>query len=93
MEGFSMDITTIMSFVTMVVTYAFGEMSKRFKWVESKYIPYQNALIGIVSGIVVWCIGLSNNLGTAIVICVISAFAAGGGYDLVKHSEEGSDVK
>lgn len=88
-----MTIPTIMCFVTMIVTYVFAELSKRFKWLESKYIPYQNALIGIIAGIIVYCTGLSNNLATAIIICVISAFGAGGGYDMVKHSGEGSDVK
>lgn len=83
-----MTIPTIMSFVTMIVTYFFAELSKRFKWLESKYIPYQNALIGIIAGIIVYCTGLSNNLATAIIICVISAFGAGGGYDLVNKSKE-----
>lgn len=86
-----MTIPTIMCFVTMIVTYVFAELSKRFKWLESKYIPYQNAVIGIIAGIIVYCTGLSNSLHTSIIICIISAFGAGGGYDLVKHSEVDSN--
>ena len=89
----ALDITTILSFVTAIVTCVFAEISKRFGWVESKYIPYQNALIGILAGVIVWCVRLTDNLGTAIIICVISAFGAGGGYDLVKSCGEGSEKK
>lgn len=88
-----MTIPTIISFVTMVITYIFGMIAKKCGWMESKYIPYQNALIGILAGIISWCIGLTENLGTAIVMCTIAAFGAGGGYDLVKNSGERSDVK
>lgn len=87
MEELTMPL--IMSFSTLVITYLFAELSKKFNWLESKYIPYQNALIGILAGIIAWCTGLIDNLGTAIIMCVISAFGAGGGYDLVKKSKEG----
>ncbi len=88
-----LSIPVIMSFATAVVTYCFAEISKKFNWVESQYIPYQNALIGILAGIIVWCVGLADNLGVAIILCEMSSFAAGGGYDLVKSSKERSDVK
>ena len=83
-----MTIPTIISFITLVITYVFAELSKKFNWVEKKYIPYQNAIIGILSGVIAWCVGLVDNLGTAIIICTISAFGAGGGYDLVKNSKK-----
>lgn len=91
MENLSLDFATIMMFVTAVVTYLFAELSKKFNWLENKYIPYQNAIIGIVSGLIVFWTGLSNNLGASIVICIMSAFSAGGGYDLVKSSKKGED--
>ena len=47
-----MTIPTIISFVTMVITYIFGIIAKKYEWMESKYIPYQNALIGILAGII-----------------------------------------
>lgn len=86
-----MTIPTIISFVTAVITYIFGVLAKKFNWIESKYIPYQNAIIGILSGVAVWNCGLVTNLGAGIIMCVISAFGAGGGYDLVKKSTEGSE--
>lgn len=88
-----MTIPTIISFTTTVITYIFGLLAKKYNWIESKYIPCQNALIGILAGIIARCVGLIDNLGAAIVMCVISAFGAGGGYDLVKKSTEGSEIK
>lgn len=82
-----MTIPTIISFATAVITYIFGLLAKKYNWIESKYIPWQNALIGILAGIIARCVGLTDNLGAAIVMCIIAAFGAGGGYDLVKHSE------
>lgn len=93
METFSLDFATIMCFCTMIVTYAFAELSKRFKWLESKKIPYQNAAVGILAGIVVRYTGLCDNIAASIIICTLSAFSAGGMYDFVKKSGEGSDVK
>ena len=81
-------LTTIISFTTLVITYLFGILSKKFNWLESKYIPYQNAVIGIFAGIIAFVLGLVDNLAKAIIMCVISAFGAGGGYDLVKKSKE-----
>lgn len=80
-------LTTIISFTTLVITYIFGILSKKFGWLESKYIPFQNALIGIIAGVIAFVLGLVEDLATAVIICVISAFGAGGGYDLVQKSK------
>lgn len=88
-----MTIPIIISFVTVLVTYIFAEISKKFNWLESKYIPYQNAVIGIIAGIIAWKVGLAEDIATAIILCIISAFGAGGGYDFVKQSKEGVDEK
>ena len=86
MEAFSLDFATIMCFVTAVVTYCFAELSKRVKWLESKRIPYQNAVVGILAGIIVYCTGLCDNIATSVITCTISAFGAGGMYDFVQKS-------
>ena len=91
MEAFSLDFATIMCFCTTIVTYGFAELSKRFKWLESKKIPYQNAVVGILAGVIVYCTGLCDNIATSIIICTLSAFSAGGMYDFVKRSGVESD--
>lgn len=81
-------IQTIIAFVTMVVTYIFGYFAKKCNWIESKYIPYQNAVIGMAAGIIAYILGLVVDPATGIITCIIAAFGAGGGYDLVKKSKE-----
>lgn len=83
-----MTIEAIMSVITAVVTYVFAEINKKFKLTDSNYLPLQNLTIGFLTGIVVWLCGLNDKVFTSIVICTISAFGAGGFYDL---SRTGSD--
>lgn len=83
-----MTIEAIMSVITAVVTYVFAEINKKFKLTDSNYLPLQNLTIGFLTGIIVWLCGLNDKVFTSIVICTISAFGAGGFYDL---SKTGSD--
>ena len=85
-----MTIEAIMSVITAVVTYVFAEINKKFKLTDSNYLPLQNLTIGFLTGIIVWLCGLNDKVFTSIVICTISAFGAGGFYDL---SKTGSDDK
>ena len=48
-EDVKMTINEIVMVVTAFVTLIFGELSKRFGWVEKRYIPYQNIVIGIIA--------------------------------------------
>lgn len=85
-----MDITVemVMAVVTALVTYLFGFIAKKFKLVESKYIPMQNALIGLVAGLVCYCLKITEaDMFTAIIYCVIGSMASGGTYDLAKISK------
>lgn len=75
----------VMSIVTGVITYIFGTLSKRFGWIESKYIPVQNAVVGVITGIICYILKISEaDLATSIIYCVIGAMASGGTYDLTK---------
>lgn len=79
----------IMSVVTGLVTYIFGVLSKKFNWIESKYIPVQNAIIGIIAGMICYALKITEaDLLTSIIYCIIGAMASGGTYDLTKTKQE-----
>lgn len=79
-----MTIEEIVMVVTALVTLIFGELSKRLGWVKKKYIPYQNLVIGIVAGLLVYFTGLSESIVASIITCLCSSLCAGGTYDLTK---------
>lgn len=78
-----MDISTIITFVTFVVTYVFGELAKKFNWVESKYIPIQNCIIGLIASVCYYIFVDNSNIEHAVIV-VISALSAAGLYDMTK---------
>lgn len=84
-----MSIEMIITFVTAIVTLIFGEFAKRFNWLETRYIPYQNLFIGVFSGILCFCTGLYQDVITAIVMCTVTSLGAGGMYDLKKGLSKG----
>ena len=82
MEITMMSIRTI---VTAIMTYLFGLLSKKVTWFKDEYIPLQNFVIGIVSGIICGLLNIDGmNITTAIITCLSSSMAAGGIYDMVK---------
>lgn len=64
------------------VTYVMGQISKKMKWVDKKYIPYQTIVIGLVSGLIVWVVDLDTNLLSAIITCLFGSLTASGLYDV-----------
>lgn len=85
-----MTVTTemIMSVVTAIVTYIFGIFSKKFNWIESKYIPIQNAIVGLIAGLLCYLLKITEaDLLTSIIYCIIGSMASGGTYDLAKTKE------
>ena len=79
-----MTIEIVMSFATIIVTFLLGLLTKKVEIVESKYIPIQNVLIGIIAGLLGYACGLYTNVFVGILTCFWSAMSAGGIYDLVK---------
>lgn len=75
---------TIPSIISLV-TFMIGYISK-FLGINSKYIPLQNIIIGIISGIIIYVLKLESNIFNAIVICLISSLSAGGLYDSIKSN-------
>jgi len=70
-------ITSIIAFVTLIL----GEITKKFKWINKKFIPYQNLVIGLISGVICYFTGLKENIIISIVTCIIASYSAGGIYD------------
>ncbi len=79
-----MTMEEIIIVVTALVTLIFGELAKRFKWIKKKYIPYQNLVIGVLAGLLVYFTGLCESPVQSIITCLCSALCAGGTYDLTK---------
>ena len=51
-----MDITSIVTLVTIIVTYLLGILAKKSSFINNKLIPIQNILIGLIVAIIEWII-------------------------------------
>lgn len=71
---------SIISLVTLIV----GFISKKLSIVDRKYIPLQNVIIGIISGVIVYFAEIETSIFRSIVLCLIGALSAGGAYDALK---------
>lgn len=78
-----MEITYVV--IVFCVTYIFGAITKTFvDQVPNKFIPLQNVLIGIISGLICYFAKIEPNILQALVLCFMGAIGAGGTADLVK---------
>lgn len=69
----------------MLVAYTFGAITKIFiEKLPNKYIPIQNIIIGIVSGIVCYFLKIDDNMLNSILLGIMSTMSAGGIADLIK---------
>lgn len=73
----------IIPVITVIISYGFGLLAKKFNWYESKYIPIQNGIIGILSAII-YCIAVPESNFIIILCTALSGFTAGGIYDTSK---------
>lgn len=75
--------------ITAVITYVLGAVNKAFMpSIDNKYIPFQNCLIGIISGLICYFTGIETNLLLAIIECLGVCILTGGSADLIKSSKE-----
>ena len=82
-----MQITYVV--IVTIITYIFGAITKMFiDVIPNKYIPIQNVLIGIISGLICYFIGVEPNIITSLVLCFMSAIGAGGIADLTKITKK-----
>ena len=69
----------------MLVAYVFGAITKIFiENIPNKFIPIQNVVIGILSGVGCFFLHIDDNLLNSIVVCIMSTMSAGGIADLIE---------
>lgn len=77
-----MEITYVI--VIAIIAYIFGAITKVFiDTIPNKYIPIQNVVIGIISGLVCYFIGIEPNIIQSLVLCIVACMGAGGIADLI----------
>ena len=70
--------------IIAIITYVLGAVNKIiWESMPNKYIPIQNVLIGIISGLICFIFKIEPNLLTAMVLCLSATMSAGGIADLV----------
>lgn len=78
-----MDITSIVTLVTIIVTYILGILAKKSSFINNKLIPIQNILIGLIVAIIEWIITKDFKVAIA-----LSGLIAGGTYDIIHNVEK-----
>ncbi len=66
-----------------IITAIIGVFTKD-TLIDSKYIPIQNLVIGILSGILAIVTGIYDNTINAMLIGIAISFGVGGAYDMVQ---------
>ena len=66
-----------------IITAIIGVFTKD-TLIDSKYIPIQNLIIGIVSGFLAIVTGIYDNTINAMLIGIAISFGVGGAYDMVR---------
>lgn len=75
-----MELTQILTLVTVVVSWGMGYVAKKNSWFKSNLIPVQNVIIGLVVAIIEWIITKDFSLAIS-----LSGLFAGGSYDLAHN--------
>jgi len=78
-----MDTATIVSMATVIATWLLGILAKKYTSLNSKLIPLQNILIGLIVAIVEWAITKDFKVAIA-----LSGIIAGGTYDVFHNLEK-----
>lgn len=82
-----MEITYVV--VIAIIAYIFGAITKIFiDSIPNKYIPIQNVVIGLISGLICYFTGIEANLLQALVLCLVACMGAGGIADLININKE-----
>lgn len=75
-----MEIATIISIVTVIVTFVCGLIAKKVSWFNNKLIPIQNLAIGIIAGVIYYIITKDLNL-----VIMTVGLGTGGAYDILSN--------
>lgn len=75
-----MELTQIITVVTIVLTWILGIFAKKSKFISNNLIPIQNILIGVIVAIIEWIITKDFKVAIA-----LSGLLAGGAYDVLNN--------
>ncbi len=75
-----MELDTMISLLTMVVTILMGFLAKKFKFIDTNLIPIQNIFIGLSIAIANYIVTKDFSIAIA-----SSGIMAGGVYDIVHN--------
>lgn len=78
-----MEVSTIITLVTIVITWILGFIAKKSTWFNTNLIPIQNITIGVVVACIEWIITKDFNIAIA-----TSGLIAGGTYDIIHNLEK-----
>ena len=78
-----MELSTLISLVTILVTWILGVLAKKSTFINNKLIPMQNILIGVIVAGIEWIV--TKDFSTAI---ALSGVIAGGTYDVFHNLEK-----
>lgn len=75
-----MELTQIITIVTIILTWILGIFAKKSKFISNNSIPIQNILIGVIVAIIEWIITKDFKVAIA-----LSGLLAGGAYDVLNN--------
>lgn len=78
--GENMELTQLISLVTIIVTWILGYFAKKSKFISNNLIPIQNILIGLIMAIIEWIATRDFSIAIA-----TSGLLAGGTYDIFNN--------
>lgn len=78
-----MELTEILTVVTIIVTWLLGALAKKSTFINNKLIPIQNIAIGIIVAIIEWIITKDFSLAIS-----LSGLIAGGTYDVFHNLQK-----
>lgn len=78
-----MEVSTLISLVTIIVTWLLGIVSKKYTKLNNKLIPIQNILVGLIVALIEWIVTKDFKVAIA-----LSGLLASGTYDIFHNLEK-----
>lgn len=78
-----MELSTLISLVTVIVTWVLGVISKKYTKLNNKLIPMQNIAVGLIVALIEWIVTKDFKVAIA-----LSGIIAGGTYDIFHNLEK-----
>lgn len=78
-----MEVSTLISLVTIIVTWVLGVISKKYTKLNNKLIPIQNILVGLIVALIEWIVTKDFKVAIA-----LSGLLASGTYDIFHNLEK-----